>query len=113
MPRETQLVESYRNTVRGAFSEVLDALDARSAAVEIHDARLAQARALETAATLADRRYQEGYDSYINVIDARRSLLFARQAVIEAQRAAAAAYVDLVLALGGGWQGNGAVDADR
>lgn len=111
--RETQLVESYRNTVRSAFGEVLNALDARGAAIEIHDARLAQALALESAATLADRRYQEGYDSYINVIDARRSLLFARQAVIEAQRAAAAAYVDLVLALGGGWQGSTAVGGER
>lgn len=101
--REEQLVETYRNTVRNGFRETLDALDARSAATQIHEARQAQASALADSARLADRRYQEGYDSYLNVIDARRSLLSARQATIEAQRAAGAAHVDLVLALGGGW----------
>ena len=103
--REEQLVETYRNTVRNALRETLDALDARTAAVQIHESRQAQAHALANAAELADRRYQEGYDSYLNVIDARRSLLSARQATIEAKRAAGAAYVDLVLALGGGWDG--------
>ncbi len=103
--REEQLVETYRNTVRNALRETLDALDARTAATQIHEARQAQANALANAAKLADRRYQEGYDSYLNVIDARRSLLSARQAAIEAQRAAGAAHVDLVLALGGGWDG--------
>lgn len=110
--REEQLVETYRNTVRNALRETLDALDARAAATQIHEARTAQASALATAAQLADRRYQEGYDSYLNVIDARRSLLSARQAAIEAQRAAGAAHVDLVLALGGGWDGE-AVSASR
>ena len=104
--REEQLVETYRNTVRNALRETLDALDARAAATQIHETRKAQASALATAAQLADRRYQEGYDSYLNVIDARRSLLAAHQAAIEAQRAAGAAHVDLVLALGGGWDGN-------
>ena len=57
------------------------------------------------AARLADRRYEEGYDSYLAVIDARRSLLQARQAMIEAQLSASVAYVDLIVALGGGWDG--------
>ncbi len=102
--REEQLVESYRDAVRNALRETLDALDARAAAAAVHEARVAQAEALAAAATLADRRYQEGYDSYLDVIDARRSLLRARQAVIEARRAAGVAYVDLALALGGGWE---------
>lgn len=106
--REEQLVETYRDAVRNALRETLDALDARAAAAAVHDARQAQAEALADAATLADRRYSEGYDSYLNVIDARRSLLGARQAAIEARRAAGLAYVDLALALGGGWDGQAA-----
>lgn len=102
--RQAQLVETYRDAIRNALRETLDALDAREAAALIHESRLAQAAALADAARLADRRYQEGYDSYLNVIDARRSLLNARQAVIEARRAAGSAYVDLSLALGGGWE---------
>ncbi len=101
--RRLQLIESYRDTSRRAFSEVLDALDARAAASEVHRARSAQAEALATSLRLAQRRYDEGYSDYLGVLDARRSLLQSRLAVAEARRAGGAAYVDLVLAVGGGW----------
>lgn len=101
--RREQLVETYRGTARRAFTEVLDALDARSAAAEIHRARSAQSAALQTALRLAQRRYDEGYSDYLGVLDARRSLLQSRLAVVEARRNGGSAYVDLVLAVGGGW----------
>lgn len=103
--RREQVVETYRDTVRESFREVLDALDARTAAVEVHRARAAQAAALDTAVRLSQRRYDEGYSDYLGVLDARRTLLQARLAVADAERAAGAAYVDLALALGGGWDG--------
>jgi multidrug efflux system outer membrane protein len=101
--RQMQLIESYRDTSRRAFGEVLDALDARTAAAEVYRARSAQSEALATALRLAQRRYEEGYSDYLGVLDARRSLLQSRLAVAEARRAGGAAYVDLVLAVGGGW----------
>jgi multidrug efflux system outer membrane protein len=101
--RRLQLIELYRDTSRRAFGEVIDALDARASAAEVHRARSAQAEALATALRLAQRRYEEGYSDYLGVLDARRSLLQSRLAVAEAQRAGGAAYVDLVLAVGGGW----------
>jgi NodT family efflux transporter outer membrane factor (OMF) lipoprotein len=101
--RRMQLVESYRDALRRAFGEVVDALDARSAAAEAHRARTAQAESLATSLRLAQRRYYEGYSDYLGVLDARRSLLQSRLAVAEARRAGGAAYVDLVLAVGGGW----------
>ncbi len=101
--RRMQLVESYRDTSRRAFGEVLDALDARSATAEVHRARTAQAESLATALRLAQRRYDEGYSDYLGVLDARRGLLQSRLAVADARRAGGVAYVDLVLALGGGW----------
>src|SRR5690606_13706530 len=104
--RQEALVEQYRNTVRDAFRNVLDALDARSAAAQVHEARLAQSEALTRALRLAQRRYDEGYDDYLSVLDARRSLLQARLAVSQAELSAGASYVDLALALGGGWSGN-------
>lgn len=107
--RREQVLETYRDTVRTGFREVLDALDARTAAAEIHRARLAQADALNTAVRLSQRRYDEGYSDYLGVLDARRTLLQARLAVAEAERAAGAAYVDLALALGGGWSSDAAV----
>ncbi|WP_116809770.1 efflux transporter outer membrane subunit [Steroidobacter cummioxidans] len=101
--RREQLAESYRATVRQAFGEVLDALDARTAADAVYRARTEQSDALQTALRLAQRRYDEGYSDYLGVLDARRSLLQSRLAVAEARRNGGAAYVDLVLAIGGGW----------
>ena len=101
--RREQLAESYRATVRQAFGEVLDALDARTAADAVYRARTEQSDALRTALRLAQRRYDEGYSDYLGVLDARRSLLQSRLAVAEARRNGGAAYVDLVLAIGGGW----------
>lgn len=101
--RREQLAESYRATVRQAFGEVLDALDARAATDEIYRARAEQSDALRTALRLAQRRYDEGYSDYLGVLDARRSLLQSRLAVAEARRNGGIAYVDLALAVGGGW----------
>lgn len=101
--RREQLAESYRATVRQAFQEVLDALDARSASDEVYRSRTEQSDALQTALRLAQRRYEEGYSDYLGVLDARRSLLQSRLAVAEARRNGGAAYVDLVLSVGGGW----------
>jgi len=101
--RREQLAESYRATVREAFNEVLDALDARTAADEVYRARTEQSDALRTTLRLAQRRYEEGYSDYLGVLDARRSLLQSRLAVADARRNGGAAYVDLVLAVGGGW----------
>lgn len=100
--RERAALE-YRRTVRRAFADVLDASTARDSAAEIHRARSAQASALSEALRLAERRFAAGYSDYLEVLDARRSLLAARLAVSEARRRAGAAYVDLALALGGGW----------
>lgn len=108
--RQEAVVEQYRNTVRDAFRNVLDALDARSAAAQVHEARLAQSEALSHALRLAQRRYDEGYDDFLSVLDARRSLLQARLAVSQAELSAGASYVDLALALGGGWNGNANAD---
>jgi len=101
--RRMQLLEIYRNAARGAFREVADALDARLAATQVYRARSAQTAALNTALRLAQRRYDEGYSDYLGVLDARRSLLQSRLAVAEARRSGGTAYVDLVMAVGGGW----------
>jgi NodT family efflux transporter outer membrane factor (OMF) lipoprotein len=101
--RREEVAERYRDTVRRAFAEVVDALEARTAATEVHRARSGQADALATALRLAQRRYDEGYADYLGVLDARRSLLQSRLAVAQARRDSGIAYVDVALALGGGW----------
>lgn len=108
--RATQALERYARAARGAYGEVLDALETRRAAAAVRDARSRQAAALAVAERLAQRRYEEGYSAYLELLDARRSRLQARLAVAQARSAEVDAYVRLITALGGGWQ---AADIDR
>ena len=49
-------------------------------------------------------RYEAGYAAYLNVLDAQRSLNIAQLALIRNRQALLSASVDLMKALGGGWQ---------
>jgi len=59
--------------------------------------------ALRRQQRLATLRYDNGYSSYLEVLDAERTLFSAELALADAQRAHLAAAVDLYRALGGGW----------
>jgi NodT family efflux transporter outer membrane factor (OMF) lipoprotein len=93
----------YRRTVLGALHEVDNALDAY-AADQARVVSLAQAVARNRdAADLARQRYASGVGSFIDVLDAERSL---QQNQLLAADGAAAVSTDLVVlykALGGGW----------
>ena len=52
---------------------------------------------------LATLRYDNGYSSYLEVLDAERALFSAELALAQARSAHLAAAVDLYRALGGGW----------
>jgi multidrug efflux system outer membrane protein len=52
---------------------------------------------------LADLRYRNGAASYLDVLDAQRSLFAARQAVVQVQLLQAQNLVTLYRVLGGGW----------
>jgi multidrug efflux system outer membrane protein len=62
-----------------------------------------RAEALRDYVRLAQRRYDNGYSSYIEVLDAERSLFSAELNVAETQGREYAALVSLYKALGGGW----------
>jgi multidrug efflux system outer membrane protein len=94
---------SYRRTVRTAFQEVDDALAALSAANQRLGARQRQVDALRDTLDLARRRYEGGFTSFINVLDAQRGLLDAQLALAEAGRDRLTAMATLYKALGGGW----------
>ena len=55
---------------------------------------------------LAQQRYDEGVDNYLIVLDARRELFAARQALLSYQLQHLNSEVALYRALGGGWQAN-------
>ncbi len=102
--RREQAVVNYQQTVRVAFREVLDALESRTAAVDRVTAQDRQIVALRETARLAQRRFDEGYSDYLEVLDAQRSLFAVELARITTQQSRLRALVDLYKALGGGWQ---------
>ena len=72
----------------------------------------AQTEALRKAAFFARERYTNGYTSYIEVLDAERSLFEAELTLAQAREALLDAYTDLYIAFGGGWGGKAGQTVD-
>lgn len=96
-------VAEYRKTVLQAFREVEDSL----VSIRTLDERIVQQRGAEDAssgvAQSAKARFDEGDVDYLVVVDAERTRLRSRQSRIQFEGERARATVDLVKALGGGW----------
>jgi len=106
-------VAQYRKTVLQAFREVEDAL----VAMRTLDARIAQQREADASAARVARsakaRFDEGDTDYLAVVDVQRTRLRNRQSLIQSEGARARASVDLVRALGGGWEATGSAAPAR
>jgi NodT family efflux transporter outer membrane factor (OMF) lipoprotein len=96
-------VANYRETVLAAFQEVEDNLASlRILSLELqqqNDAVAASQRYLN----LAYDRYKLGVDSYLNVITAQTTLLGNQRTALNLQMEQMTASVQLINALGGGW----------
>ena len=96
-------VAAYRQTILSAFQEVEDDLSnlryLAEEAVEQQEAVIAAREAL----SLEMQRYRAGTDSYLNVITTQIIALGDEQTAITIQQRRMSAAVDLVKALGGGW----------
>jgi NodT family efflux transporter outer membrane factor (OMF) lipoprotein len=94
---------NYRQTVLTALQGVEDNLASlRILTQELkqqHEAAVAAKRAVE----LSVVRFQQGVDSYINVITAQNSFLTARETEVQLQLRQLTASVNLINNLGGGW----------
>ena len=101
--RQKQALASYTGTVRGAFTEVRDALVSIDQQAQREAAQADQMAAANRALALAQRRYEAGYSPYLDVLDAQRTAHLATLAYIDARQARLAATVSLYAALGGGW----------
>ncbi|MFO1393703.1 MAG: efflux transporter outer membrane subunit [Steroidobacteraceae bacterium] len=101
--RHAQLLANYEKTVQGAFADVDDALIATQKSTERTEAQRLQVEALGDYARLARKRYEGGYSSYLEVLDAENSLFNAQLLYSQGQRDRFIAHVDLYKALGGGW----------
>ncbi len=94
----------YRATVRAAFQEVGDAWTLLTTAAERLDAREREVASRLEVVSLAERRYEAGYSSYLELLDARRALFQGQLSQTEAARDRLLAVANLYKALGGGWQ---------
>jgi NodT family efflux transporter outer membrane factor (OMF) lipoprotein len=96
-------VASYRLAVFTAFQEVEDNLAAlRILSRELEQQNAAVASAQRTL-LLANERYKSGIDSYLNVITAQTALLSNQRIAVTLQMQKMTASVQLIKALGGGW----------
>lgn len=78
-------VAQYEKSIQSAFGEVADALSARHHMAEQLDAQQALVQAAQTNYDLSDARWRNGVNSYLQALDAQRSLYSARQSLISLQ----------------------------
>lgn len=99
----TAVQAAYQGTVYSAFKDVADALTNLRAAQTSQADSEARVQAALTAQKLADKRYESGYSSYLEVLDAQRTVNAAQILTLNIRQAQLSATVDLYKALGGGW----------
>ena len=97
----------YEKAIQSGFREAADAL----ALNDSLDAQLASQQALMAAATqaqtLSQARYDAGLDSFVTLLDARRTAYTARKSLVSTQLAQQSNQVALYKVLGGGWHERG------
>jgi len=96
-------VAQYEKAIQTAFREVADALAGRATLADQLQAQRDQMVAEEDRFRLADLRYRNGVASFLDVLDAQRSLFAAQQAEAQTRLALQQNRVALYAALGGGW----------
>ncbi len=101
--RTEQALYIYQNVVLNAFREVSDALVDIQTYREQIEALSKQVTAAENANRLSKMRYDQGFSSYLEVLDSERAQFSAQLDLSQATQEYYNAYVRLYKALGGGW----------
>ena len=97
-------VAQYDKTIQAAFREVADALAGRATLGEELRAVKAQESAEQVRYDLAKQRYDGGQSSYLEYLDAQRSLFAAQQQTIRTSLGELQNRIALYKVLGGGWR---------
>jgi NodT family efflux transporter outer membrane factor (OMF) lipoprotein len=96
-------VAQYERSIQTAFREVADALAGQATLSEQLRAQRAVALAEQDRYNLSDLRYKNGAASYLDLLDAQRSLFQAQQLAVQANLQRLQNQVTLYRVLGGGW----------
>lgn len=100
--RKEKAVVNYEKAIQTAFKEIADELAARKTLHTQLEAQLNLVQASQTAYDLSFTRYKTGVDSFLNVLDAQRSLFSTQREAIRLKQQSLANTFNLYKALGGG-----------
>jgi len=106
---QQQFLLRYQQAIQTAFREVEDALVDQKRSREQLAAQEQQVATLRQYAHIARLRFDEGYTSYLEVLDAERSLFNAQLSYAQTQGTISLSLVNVYKAFGGGW----VVEADK
>jgi multidrug efflux system outer membrane protein len=104
-------VGAYRQTVLVAFAEVEDNLVALRTLAGQAGSASESLQAAQRALKISEVRYRAGATSYLQVVDAQRTLLVVQRLDAQIRGGRAVATVALIRALGGGWDPGADVSA--
>jgi multidrug efflux system outer membrane protein len=100
---QQQALYGYQQTIQNAFREVDDALLDRGKSKQRIEALARQLKALRNYVRLARYRYDEGYTSYLEVLDAERSLFNVELTYTTTQNTLFRSLINIYKTMGGGW----------
>lgn len=101
--RQQQSVVNYEQKIQNAFKEVADALVLRQSIADQISGQQRYLDSLQITLQRARALYQNGAVSYIEVLDAERSLFATRQSLLDLNYAQQVNEIKLFAALAGGW----------
>jgi len=101
--QQREAVAVYQQTVQNAFREMRDALTQEEEYANVVRSLEVMVADLRKAVDLAKTRYDNGYSSYLEVLDAERSLFNAELDLASARNNRLSGIVNVCLAMGGGW----------
>lgn len=104
MASRNQALYNYEKVVRNAFSEVNNDLDAIMRYQQQLSELQQQEQVVSEALRISRNRYQNGYASYLDELDAQRTLFSTQLNVVQVKNNLLLAQIDLYRALGGGWR---------
>ena len=102
--RKAQAVITYQQTVRLAVADVANSLSAQQTSAAREKALRVQVQANAETQRVAQLRFNAGYATQLDLLDAQRQLYAAQLEATRARQQQLAAAVTLYKALGGGWR---------
>ena len=101
--RRMQAVGGYQKAIEAGFREVSDALVNLQQTSDSETDLADRVNAARNALKLSNERYEAGYSPYLEVLDAQRTANDAELAFVRNRQSRLAFSIDLMKALGGGW----------